>query len=172
MFLVETDIIKNIEIRDTPTDDLLEVFKICQKLEVLCEKEKGIGVSAIQAGIPWKLFLIKGDGTCNFIEKNKYSYFINCNYYKLENSSNIISLEGCLSIRSPDGGLRFFQVKRYQEINVNGYMLLKDKGNLSLEKFNANLSHKQQGVIFQHEIDHQMGFDGLISNTGKEVSIW
>lgn len=172
MFLIETEDIKDINIKDTPIENLLDVFKVCKKLEILCEREKGLGVSAIQAGIPWKLFIIKGDGTCELIEKDKYSYFVNCNYFKHEESNHLMSLEGCLSIRSADGRLRFFQVERHEDVVINGYRLLNNSGDLKLEEFNVILNHKQQGVVFQHEIDHQLGYDGLILNTGREISIW
>lgn len=156
------------QIVDVPQDNLIEVFKKCQELQILCEKENGIGISAVQAGIPWKLFLIKGDGNCPLVNKNKYSYFINCKYEPLDDE-RLMSLEGCLSIRSPDGRLRSFQVERHKNIKLYGYKLDLDNG-LKLKEVNDIIGVEQQGVVFQHEIDHHHGV--LISDIGKEVFVW
>lgn len=156
------------QIKDTPVDNLIEVLKTCQELQILCDKEKGIGISAVQAGIPWKLFLIKGDGTCPLVNKNKFGYFINCTYEPLDNE-RLVSLEGCLSIRSSDGRLRSFQVERHKNIKLYGFKLDVDNG-LKLKEINEEISVEQQGVVFQHEIDHHKGV--LISDIGKEIFIW
>jgi peptide deformylase len=156
------------KIQDVPMDNPIEVLKVCQNLQILCEKENGIGISAVQAGIPWKLFLIKGDGTCPFIKKNEYMYFVNCNYEDTI-GEKIISLEGCLSVRSPSGQLRSFQVERFKNIILKGWYLSIEKG-LDLKELSENVSALEQGIVFQHEIDHQKSI--LISDIGKEVFIW
>lgn len=169
MKIVNLEEIANLKIEDVPTNNLIKIFQICQDLQGLCDKENGIGISAIQAGIPWKIFLIKGDGNCPLIEKNKYAYFINCNYKNL-GEEKVNSLEGCLSIRSLDGRLRFFQVERFKNILLKGYRLSED--DLKLYEVNEEINFAQQGNVFQHEIDHQLGKEGLIFAKGKEVFIW
>ena len=156
------------EIEDVPSDNLIRILKTCQDLQILCEKENGIGISAVQAGIPWKLFLIKGDGTNKLIEKNKFGYFINCEYEPL-NDERLMSLEGCLSIRSPNGQLRFFQVERHKNIKLYGYKLDLASG-LKLKEINEVIGVNEQSVVFQHEIDHHNGV--LVSDIGKEIFIW
>ena len=42
---------------DTPTDDLMSLFRLVNKMEKLCHDEKGVGLSAVQVGIPWNLFM-------------------------------------------------------------------------------------------------------------------
>jgi peptide deformylase len=169
MQIVEINKIPTLDkIQDVPMDNPIEVLKVCQNLQILCEKENGIGISAVQAGIPWKLFLIKGDGTCPFIKKNEYMYFVNCNYEDTI-GEKIISLEGCLSVRSPSGQLRSFQVERFKNIILKGYYLSIEKG-LDLKELSENVSALEQGIVFQHEIDHQKSI--LISDIGKEVFIW
>jgi peptide deformylase len=169
MQIVEINKIPTLDkIQDVPIDNLIEVLKVCQNLQILCEKENGIGISAVQAGIPWKLFLIKGDGTCPFIKKNEYMYFVNCDYEDTI-GEKIISLEGCLSVRSPSGQLRSFQVERFKNIILKGWYLSIEK-NLDLKELSENVSALEQGIVFQHEIDHQKSI--LISDIGKEFLIW
>lgn len=169
MQIVEINKIPTLDkIQDVPMDNPIEVLKVCQNLQILCEKENGIGISAVQAGIPWKLFLIKGDGTCPFIKKNEYMYFVNCNYEDTI-GEKIISLEGCLSVRSPSGQLRSFRVERFKNIILKGYYLSIEKG-LDLKELSENVNALEQGIVFQHEIDHQKSI--LISDIGKEVFIW
>lgn len=169
MEIVEATNIPTVDkIQDVPFDDPIKILKVCQQLQLLCEKQKGIGISAVQVGIPWKLFLIKGDGTLPSLPKNLYKYFLNCTY-TATNDERVVSLEGCLSIRSPDGRLRSFQVERYKFIKIVGYTL-NINSKIYLEKFDADIRIDQQGVVFQHEIDHQNGI--LISDIGKEIFTW
>lgn len=169
MKIVKTDEIPLLnEIKDVPLDDLIKVLRICQDLQILCEKENGIGISAVQAGVPWKLFLVKGDGTNKLIDKNKFGYFLNCKYEPL-NDERLMSLEGCLSIRSSNGQLRSFQVERHKNIKLYGYKLDLFNG-LKLKEINEVIGVNEQGVVFQHEVDHHNGV--LISDIGKEIFIW
>jgi peptide deformylase len=169
MLIVDADQIPEVnQVTDAPMDEPIKILQVCQKLEILCEKENGIGISAVQVGIPWKLFLVKGDGTCPLIPKNKYGYFVNCTYQATD-EERVVSLEGCLSIRSLDGRLRFFQIERYRNIIMQGYMIHIDK-KIDYKIIDVQIGTNEQGVIFQHEIDHQKGV--LISDIGKEVFVW
>ena len=155
------------DIQDVPLDDLVKIFKICQEMQSLCERENGIGLSAVQVGIPLKLFIVKSDGSCPLIKKGEYGYFVNTNY-KATDNKQIVSLEGCLSIRSQDGQLRFFQVARQDKVNIHGQLLCQKE--LLLIYVDLIISAAEQGIVFQHEIDHHHAL--LISDTGKEVYIW
>lgn len=169
MNLVDFDKLPKLEdIQDVPLEDPLKVFKVCQQMETVCDRENGIGLSAVQVGIPWKLFIVKSDGSCPFIEKGKYGYFTNTNYKATDNEL-IVSLEGCLSIRSQDGQLRFFQVERHNKVQITGQRLLFDK-DLFFEDIDLEISAAEQGIVFQHEADHHSAV--LISDIGKEVYIW
>ena len=170
MQIVETSKIPSVdEIQDIVwKDNQINVLKTCMDLQILCEKERGIGLSAVQVGLPWKLFIIKGDGTCPIVEKNQYGFFLNCNYEPI-NDERIMSLEGCLSIRSDDGRLRSFQVERHKNIKLYGYKL-EINNRLIIKEIKEVISANQQGIVFQHEIDHHKGT--LISDIGKEVFIW
>jgi len=169
MKIVETKDIPLInDIKDTPIDDLINLLKVCQQLQIVCEENQGIGISAVQVGIPWKLFLIKGDGSLDIIKKNQYGYFLNCDYEPIDDEK-ILSLEACLSIKDRDGKLRHFQVERFKNIKVYGSIIILDNS-LKIEKFFLELKTSQQSIVFQHEIDHQKG--KLISDLGKEIFIW
>ncbi|MHA2432943.1 MAG: peptide deformylase, partial [Candidatus Thorarchaeota archaeon] len=62
--ILEADQIPKVdEVVDVSMDDPMEVYKICQRMEILCDADNGIGLSAVQVGIPWKLFLVKSDGS-------------------------------------------------------------------------------------------------------------
>jgi len=168
MELVEFDKLPKLEdIQDVPLDNLAKIFKICQEMEALCERENGIGLSAVQVGIPLKLFIIKSDGSCPLIDKGEYGYFVNTNY-KATDKEQIVSLEGCLSIRSQDGQLRFFQLDRQNKVHIHGQKLYKKE--LLLRDVDMIISAAEQGVVFQHEIDHHHAL--LISDIGEEVYIW
>lgn len=168
MVIVEVSKIPSIdEVTDVPMDNPAAVYNVCQEMREVCEREHGIGLSAVQVGIPWKLFLVKGDGTCPLVPLGKYGYFVNTTYEATE-EEQVVSLEGCLSIRSDDGQLRSFQVNRHKRIKLTGFKFIEDK--LSFEKFDEELGVDQEGVVFQHEIDHQYGI--LISEIGKEVFVW
>lgn len=164
------DIPTSDQIKSMTLDDLVDVYKVCQDLKELCIKENGIGISAVQAGIPWKLFLVKGNGSCPLVPKGQFGYFVDCEYEPLSDEKTL-SLEGCLSLKSPDGNLRFFQVERFQKIRVFGYRLILDSY-ISCEELDVSLDMHEGGIIFQHEIDHQLGPEGLISAKGKEIFVW
>lgn len=169
MIIVEaTKIPGKEEIQPVPLDDPMRVYKVCQELKELCDKEHGIGISAVQVGVPWKLFLVKGDGTCPLVPKGEYGYFVNCEY-EATTEEQVVSLEGCLSLRSPDGRLRSFQVKRHKIIHLIGFQLLSDKA-LVFEPVDSSVDVSQEGIVFQHEIDHHRGI--LISDIGKELFVW
>jgi len=170
MRLVEVNEIPSMaEVKDVSTDNLVEIFKIAKEMEALCLKENGIGLSAVQVGIPLKLFVVRIDNKHKF-GNNGFFCFCNMDYRPFAEGV-IISLEGCLSIRSPSGQLRHFQVPRYREIVLNGYRLDYDGTDLKLQNLdNFRLSLEDQSIVFQHEIDHQNGI--LISDIGKEVFLW
>lgn len=144
---------------DAPTDDLLGVFRIITQMERICVDNQGIGLSAVQVGIPWKLFIINRDGV--------FEYYLNCEYVGFGDKSK--SIEGCLSLRSDDGNFRRFELERFPVIAISGKQLkISSSPSLVLE----DVSRAESGmmaVVMQHEIDHQR--DILISDIGKEITI-
>jgi len=142
---------------DVPTGNLLDVFRLITKMEQICTAQNGIGLSAVQVGIPWKLFIVqRGLG---------YEYYLNCEYNGT--GEKMKSVEGCLSLRDAQGNLRRFEVNRYQTVTITGKRLrISDSPSLVLEDVNT-VEKDLYAVVFQHEIDHQNEI--LISDIGTEV---
>jgi peptide deformylase len=148
------------EAMDVPVDNLLSVFRTITQMEQLCTAQAGIGLSAVQVGIPWKLFIVqRGDG---------YEYYINCEYNGIGEKQK--SIEGCLSLRDSQGNLRRFEVDRFSSIAVKGKQLKisSDSPSLVLDDVDR-IEHGLYAVVFQHEIDHHS--DVLISDIGTEVEL-
>ncbi len=78
------------DIVSTPTD--LDVLApICEEMQALCKKEVGVGLSAYQVGLPWKLFVMStSKGFVNLVD---------CEYEGLTDQK-VTSREGCLSLSS------------------------------------------------------------------------
>jgi len=138
----------------------------------LCIKEHGIGLAAVQVGIPWKLFVVRyineGTSATAWIPTNdQFRFFVNCRYVPLSEEKEK-SLEGCLSIRRPNGDFRHFEVDRYKQVKVEGHELL-----VSPELKVEPVTVEPKGFhnfVFQHEIDHQDLV--LISDIGVEYEVW
>lgn len=151
------------EVVDCPTDSLLQVYKTCLQMSLLCIKENGIGLSAVQVGIPWRLFIVRYTDK----EKNNFRFFLNACYSAITDEK-VKSLEGCLSLKNAQGGFRHFQVERYKNIKVEGEELKADSI-LHLESVKLEPVDFYSNV-FQHEIDHQNLV--LISDIGVEYEVW
>jgi peptide deformylase len=154
-------------VNDVPLGDLMEVYKVCTQMAGLCDTHNGIGLSAVQVGIPWNLFLVKSDGTSPFGKKGDYGFYLNCEYREIGEEKSA-SLEGCLSLTNGEQP-RMFGLMRWNEIQLKGLRLTDDQ-ELKIEEIDLKLDAHQQGVVFQHEIDHQEGI--LISDIGKELFVW
>lgn len=157
------------EVEQTPLQDPMLIYRVCQNLESLCESAGGIGLAAVQVGIPWNLFVVKSDGNCPLIHAKQYGYFANCEY-EPATEEQVVSLEGCLSVRSYDGQLRLFQVNRFIKIHLIGFQLVFDENKPGFKPIDVGVKFQEQGVVFQHEIDHAKA--KLISDIGKEVFVW
>ncbi len=141
---------------DVPLDNLIDVFRIITQMEHLCFTQQGIGLSAVQIGIPWKLFIIQ--------RNHEFEYYINCEYTGIGTKSK--SIEGCLSIKNKQGDLRRFEIDRYGIISVKGKRLKIIESSLILEDVDQ-VEHDLYAVVFQHETDHENQI--LISDIGVEI---
>lgn len=146
--------------KNVPTEDLLAIFRLCTQMEQLCCQQQGAGLAAVQLGIPWKLFIVLS-------EDLRFRYFLNCRYEG--SGSKIWSLEGCLSLRTPEGKLRKFDVPRWSKIRAIGQELIVSEKGLELKDIDIELKDTM-GIIFQHESDH--GDQILISDIGTELEVW
>ena len=152
---------------DIPWEEKPTVHRVISQLRKACEDEHGIGVSAVQIGVPWRLFVIKGNGDCPFIQADEYVYLCDCDYRPVS-EDKVLTIEGCLSIRDSDDNIRSFKVERYDRVIVEGYKI--NPVDLSKEKICWDLMHTEQGIVFQHEIDHHKGI--TIDQIGEEMFVW
>lgn len=144
---------------DCPLDDLPSLYKLGLFMQIVCEREKGIGLSAVQVGIPLNFFVVN--------HMMNYRFFINCIYTSLAPEKEKY-IEGCLSLKTPEGKLRYFEVDRFKNILIKGKELLSEPA-LKIVDFEFNPIDYYK-IVFQHEIDHAS--DILISQIGKEVFLW
>ena len=147
------------DIINTPTDNLSDLYSVAQKMEKLCIESGGIGLSAVQVGIPWKFFVYYDT------IKKKFMYMVDCDYEPLSDEK-FLSIEGCLSLKTLNEEIRRFKLMRHQLIRVYGKCLVvEDK--LSIKDFDEKLSKGLESTVIQHEIDHHNGL--LISDIGEEI---
>lgn len=145
--------------QDCSGEDLVDLLKLGLLMQELCVKQKGIGLSAVQVGLPLDFFIVSFP--------SQYRYFLNCKYEPL-NDSKEKSLEACLSLRNLTGDLRFFEVQRHSSISVKGKELISEP-ELAVVDFES-IPDESVKIVFQHEIDHSRQI--LISQIGKEVFLW
>lgn len=140
----------------------VSIAKLCILMENYCLQNNGIGLSAVQLGIPFNIF-VASTGS----KKDKFYYFVDCQYEGTDEKN--FSLEGCLSILDKNKKTRIFKVERFKSISVNGY-LLNLKPELNLYKIENMAFSNYFCNILQHEIDHANNI--LISNIGQEMEVY
>jgi peptide deformylase len=159
--LSESEIPK--EVIPAPEDSLIKLYRTCLMMENACLLANGVGLSAVQVGIPWKLFIAKpGD-------EPKFRYFVNVEYEPVVGAGKRESVEGCLSILSKAGNLRHFKVERANSVLITGKELVVNP-ELSLMTVDQELIGGFFSIVVQHEVDHQRGI--LISQIGEELEVW
>jgi len=132
------------------------IFKVFQNMQILCQKHNGFGLSAVQVGIPWQLFIISK-------RNNQWRYLLNCDYKKLS-SRSIKVFEGCLSL--PD---QIYRVERPVDYQLQGLELIIENNELKLTPVDQEFHYDPRSdyldhVVILHEIDHQKNI--LISDIG------
>jgi peptide deformylase len=165
------------KVQDVPTDKPMELYKLLSQMQKVCESG-GAGLSAVQVGIPLKLFLVNNYKWTPEAQKigrpeNNFEYYLNCEYEPILDAKAIggnkhESIEGCLSLKNPDGSSRQFLVNRYVGVRIKGKQLVTDPDLAILD-----IDKEVDGyiaIVFQHEIDHQSGI--LISEIGQEMEMW
>ena len=117
-------------------DEVEHILHLETKMKEVLQKEKGLGLSAIQLGVPKRMFVMKN------IMGNIIT-IINPIILGQQNKE-VVKGEGCLSIPG-----RQFRTKRYNSIQVKYTNLL---GQEVKENFIG-----LESIIFQHEFDHLNG---------------
>jgi peptide deformylase len=137
-----------------PKDDPAAVFKVCKQMEVVCSRHQGLGLSAVQVGLGWQLFVIQYDGN--------FRHFVDCEYEPIGEDKKS-HVEGCLSLPG-----KTYVVSRWEKVKVTGQELVIKEGSPEFVDYEAELD-TLPAIVFQHEIDHARGV--LVSDIGKEVRL-
>lgn len=145
---------------ETPVGDLMHLYRISSAMVKLCEDAGGVGLSAVQVGLPLNLFVVR---VRDFVD-----ILFNCSYEGVGDKIN--SMEGCLSIKDSEGKIKTFELKRFPSIRLFGKRLFvsRDSSEPSVVDVDEEVSGIR-AVICQHEIDHASGI--LISDIGEQIYI-
>jgi len=144
----------------TPSDDLHVMYSTSKRMEALCVRLKGMGLSAAQVGLPWRMFVFRSEDPKDL----KFKCFFDCEYEPIGDSSSP-SVEGCLSLP----GQRFV-VRRFERVQVRGFELVEGAEGPVSEPFSLPYEGIA-AVLMQHEIDHDHGRERMIDKIGERVSL-
>ena len=120
-------------LHDSQIDELAEKYDL----------RPGMGLSAIQLGIPKRYFVV-----VNEVDENEFETYVLINPRMISNSVEQIYVadgEGCLSVNRPVEGI----VPRYARVTFEAYDM---DGNKIQVRAREDLS-----ICFQHELDHLNG---------------
>ena len=148
--------------QEVPLDNLLNIFKHGVHMQSLCVALDGIGLSAVQVGVPWNFFVVN--------DLKEGGFYLNCSYEGLGKKDEK-SIEGCLSLRNSKGDLKRFCLNRFKRIKLKGKKLIVQRSEPQF--FLEDIDREVDGlfsIVFQHEIDHEKQI--LISDIGEDIFIW
>ena len=131
---------------DKETIDKMIEYLHDSQIDELAEKydlRPGMGLSAIQLGIPKRYFVVVYE-----VDENEFETYVLINPKMISNSVEQIYVmdgEGCLSVNRPVDGI----VPRYARVTFEAYDM---DGNLVHIRAREELA-----ICFQHELDHLNG---------------
>jgi len=137
--------------KDRETIDTMIQYLHDSQIDELSEKynlRPGMGLSAIQLGIPKRYFVVVNELTGPDDEEKEFETYILVNPKIISNSVEKIYVEegeGCLSVNRPVEGI----VPRYARVTMEAYDL---DGNKIHVRAREDLA-----ICFQHELDHLNG---------------
>ena len=132
--------------KDKETIDLMIEYLTNSQIEELSEKydlRPGMGLSAIQLGIPKRYFVV-----VNEYDEGQFETYVIINPKIITNSIEQIYVdmgEGCLSVNRPVEGI----IPRYARVTIEGY-------DTEGRKIHVR-AREELAICFQHEIDHLNG---------------
>ncbi len=126
-------------------NSMIEYLKNSQIEEIAMKYDlrPGMGMSAIQLGIPKRYFVV-----VNEIDEGEFETYVLINPKIISNSVEKIYVEigeGCLSVNRPVDGI----VPRYARVTVEAYDMEGRKVHIR--------AREELAICFQHEIDHLNG---------------
>jgi len=172
-----TKIIKDVNMLRTksePVTSVQEAKDIIVKLEAALIENDGLGLAAIQIGIPKQVGIIKNIN-------GAITYLINPEVISQEDPY-FFHGEGCLSFPAI-----YVKSKRYEHFVIKNQIIDGDKFRGETQYYFGNPEHKEykektegdfESLSCQHEIDHFMGkiiideweqIAGTVTNKGKKV---
>ena len=131
-------------------DTMIEYLHDSQ-IEELSEKyglRPGMGMSAIQLGVPKRYFVVVNEITEEGSDKQEFETYILINPKMISNSMEQIYVtdgEGCLSVNRPVEGI----VPRYARVTFEAYDMEGKKIHIR--------AREDLAICFQHELDHLNG---------------
>ena len=131
---------------DKDTIDTMIKYLHDSQIDELSEKydlRPGMGMSAIQLGIPKRYFVVVHE-----VEEGQFDTYILINPRIISNSMEKIYVEegeGCLSVNRPVEGI----VPRYARVTMEAY-------DMEGRKINVR-AREELAICFQHELDHLNG---------------
>lgn len=135
--------------------DPVTIFKKFSTLQAICLRENGLGLAAVQLGVPENMFVVKkpdGDFQC----------FLNMKYTSVTEEI-FISCEGCLSLPN-----RLFLVPRYKTIRIKGLEMIVGE-EINFVEVDLEIDDPLNVAVMQHEIGHCFG--EMIDEIGREIRI-
>ena len=132
--------------RDKETIDTMIKYLHDSQIDELSEKydlRPGMGMSAIQLGIPKRYFVVVHE-----VDEGEFDTYILINPRIISNSMEKIYVEegeGCLSVNRPVEGI----VPRYARVTMEAY-------DMEGRKINVR-AREDLAICFQHELDHLNG---------------
>ncbi len=145
--MISKDVTFPLSDEDKKTIDLMLEYLTNSQIEKLAKKydlRPGMGMAAIQLGIPKRYFVIVHEQE----EKETFKNYVIINPRIVSNSEEKIYVdegEGCLSVNRECEGI----VPRYARVTMEGY-------NIDGEKIRIR-AREDLAVAFQHELDHLNG---------------
>ncbi len=131
---------------DKETIDTMIKYLHDSQIDELSEKydlRPGMGMSAIQLGIPKRYFVVVHE-----VDEGQFDTYILINPRIISNSMEKIYVEegeGCLSVNRPVEGI----VPRYARVTMEAY-------DMEGRKINVR-AREELAICFQHELDHLNG---------------
>ena len=132
--------------KDKETIDTMIKYLHDSQIDELSEKydlRPGMGMSAIQLGIPKRYFVVVHE-----VDEGEFDTYILINPRIISNSMEKIYVEegeGCLSVNRPVEGI----VPRYARVTMEAY-------DMEGRKINVR-AREELAICFQHELDHLNG---------------
>lgn len=149
--LISKDVEFPLTEKDKNLIDIMIEYLRNSQIDELAEKydlRPGMGMSAIQLGVPKRFFVVVNETTEEEDEEQSFETYVLINPKIISNSMEQIYVdegEGCLSVNRPVEGI----VPRYARVTMEAYDMEGKKIHIR--------GREELAICFQHELDHLNG---------------